>query len=83
MKKSISPVVGILLILVALGIVFGVMWFQSEAPLVNRLPKTQPMNMPGPPPVPSAGVKRKAASPPGPPGKAPAPTAAPGAGEHR
>jgi len=77
MKKSISPAVGVLLIVVALAIVFGVMWFQTEAPLVNRLPKTQPMNMPGPPPVPSQAAKRKTAPSPE---KAHGPAAATGKG---
>jgi hypothetical protein len=63
-KKSISPGVGILLILVALGLIFGVMWYQSEAPRVNRLPKTQPVNIPGTRPGPAAAAKRTSPTPP-------------------
>jgi hypothetical protein len=77
MKKSISPGVGILLILVALGLIFGLMWYQSEAPLVNRLPKLQPMNAPGPPAVPAAA---KRPSPVSTPSDKPAHPAAPAGG---
>jgi len=80
MKKSISPGVGILLILMALGLVFGIMWFQSEAPRVNRLPKMQPVNIPGPPPGPAAAAKRKSPTPPEKPTHPAAPSGDKGAG---
>jgi hypothetical protein len=35
-KKKINPIVGILVVLVAIGIALGVMWFASEAPIADK-----------------------------------------------
>lgn len=68
MKKAISPAAGILLVIVALGIVFAAMWLQSEAPVWNKLPKGSSLSMPAmkpgaKPPVQSAIDAKKTDTP--------------------
>lgn len=36
MKKQISPLVGVLVVLAAIGIALGVMWVASEAPIADK-----------------------------------------------
>jgi hypothetical protein len=61
-NTKIRPGVAILIVIAALGAIFGFMWFQSEAPKLNKLP--HPMGM-GPP-----SKEQKPSAP----GKSPAPS---------
>jgi hypothetical protein len=63
-KKNVSPGISILLIVLALGLILGVMWFKSEAPMVNKLPTLQTTGMPSGPSSPAAETKDKSTSPP-------------------
>ena len=62
-KKNVSPGISILLIVLALGLIFGVMWMKSEAPIVNKLPTLQTTGMPGAKASPAAETKDRSASP--------------------
>jgi hypothetical protein len=46
MKDKISPGIAIIIIVAVLGAIFGVMWYQSEAPKLNRLPQPLPTAAP-------------------------------------
>lgn len=61
MKQKVSPVVGILIVIVALAAIFGIMWWRSEAPVLNKLPTSSGM---GPQPhTPPPGIAGNKASP--------------------
>jgi len=45
-NKKISPIWSVLVVLAAVGAIFAVMWYQSEAPKWNRLPEVMPMRIP-------------------------------------
>jgi hypothetical protein len=47
-NTKIRPGVAIIIVLAALGVIFGIMWFQSEAPRINKLPRGMAVGPPGP-----------------------------------
>ncbi len=52
-KQRIHPAVAVLIVLVIAGLIFGVMWWRSEAPIVGVLPKSNGL---GPRP-PASGLR--------------------------
>jgi len=55
-KTRIRPGIAVIIVVAVLGALFGIMWFQSEAPKLNRLPR--PMAM-GPSAAPTAPPQKR------------------------
>lgn len=76
MNSKIRPGTAVLFIVVVLGVVFGIMWYQSEAPRINRLPHPMAMGAPARATNPALTDKPKPPSPKDSPHKTAAPSAA-------
>ena len=59
MKQKVHPVVAVLLVLIIAGVIFGVMWWQSEAPIVGVLPKGSGLGPRPPASAQSAGPSKE------------------------
>lgn len=61
MNTKIRPGVAIIIVLAALGVIFGIMWTQSEAPRINKLPRGMSVGPPGPLPKKAAPAQSSSA----------------------